>query len=224
MNTAAWYANFNREGWTYKEIINIVDDLELPFPIASELLRRGLAVEALKYALDLDDEQIAIEASSKLLESPAAAEENICYVLSAWKDKKPTMIGSQASLLRFGKKLIRNNSSDEMMALLINFGPSVVAFLKMNGLETPFDTNMLRTIIRHHVELRQHSSRLSEPAGSKNQGVDEDKPNMNISKSQGSNPFVVQGDVVESTTSTSGFQVNGAKGKRNRKNKQKRRK
>eukprot|EP00956_Cyclotella_meneghiniana_P022905 scaffold43835_cov22-Cyclotella_meneghiniana.AAC.2 len=79
MNTAAWYANFNREGWTYKEIINIVDDLELPFPIASELLRRGLAVEALKYALDLDDEQIAIEASSKLLESPAAAEENICY-------------------------------------------------------------------------------------------------------------------------------------------------
>lgn len=118
MKSAAWYAQLNKGSWTGNEIIRMVEDMGLEFLIGAELF-----VEALEHALVLGDIRIAAQATSELLKTSAAAEENINKVLTMWRGKKPNMVGTSMDLL----KLLNDESfepCDKVSALLISFGPS----------------------------------------------------------------------------------------------------
>jgi len=156
--SANWYAELNIENWTDKELIDSVEIMRLPIAIGIELLRRGMAVQALPYALNSGDEKTAIEASIEMLKSPEAAEKNIVKVISAWGDGRPDLLQSSRALLKFTRDP-NYDSCDEMTALLINFGPSVTAFLKIYATQGNPDGSMLNLIVRHHLQLREHIKR-----------------------------------------------------------------
>ena len=151
IDTATLYAAVHKEYWSSKELVDIVDVLGLPFPIGAELLKRGQAMQAIHYALNSNDEEIAVEASSHLLKTPVDAQKNIVNVITAWRTYELRNIDSPLSLL----KLIRSlnyDPDDEMAQLLISFGPSVTAALKIDG--NKLNVNKLDQIIQFHEELR----------------------------------------------------------------------
>ena len=163
--SANWYAELNRETWTDKELIDLVENMGLqPFPIGIEFFRRGMAVQALPYALASKDYKTATKASIDLLESPAAAEMNIVKVLSSWKEGKPEvssdLLQSPRTLLTLFTKNPKYESCDELTALLINFGPSVTAFLRIYVSRGNCDGSLLSLIRSHHLQLRKRIKSL----------------------------------------------------------------
>lgn len=172
IESASWYAVLNREKWTNKQVINIVEIMGLPFPIGIELLRRGMAAQALPYALNSGDTQTAIEASSEMLKSHVAAEKNILKVLSAWKEKHPDMLQSPEALLKFTRNP-RYESYGELTALMMNFGPIVTAFLKIHSFGSNCSENTLNLTTQHHLKLRERikSCFIEESLGLQNSEV-----------------------------------------------------
>jgi len=153
--SANWYAELNRENWTNKELIDLVDVLGLqPFPIGVEFLRRGMCGKALYYALASQDDKTATEASIAMLKSPPEAEKNIIKVLTSWKESKPGMPSDfiQSLLSSVAKS---SKYEDEMTALLKSFGPIVFAFLKIYASHGNLDKSILNLIIAHNMQLRK---------------------------------------------------------------------
>lgn len=137
--TATWYALLNKENWSVEEIINIADVMRLPFPIAAELLRRGLAAQALPYAFSSDDFRTAIQASSEMLKTQATTEANIVALVSAWRDKKPGVLNSPEALLKLATiSNMKCVTSRGMNDIGDTIGPSLSALLGL--LDSPLLT------------------------------------------------------------------------------------
>ena len=157
-----WYAWLNLKNWTELQLINLVEDKGLSqLPIGAEFLRRKLPAEALTYAFMLQDDVTATAASIALLSSSEAAERNIIHVLSSWEKGKPSMSKylrrTPSALLALSKKALicPYFPVNEMMSMLMCFGPSVTAFMKIfvpNGLG---DETALRLLVDHNHQLRQ---------------------------------------------------------------------
>ena len=155
LESANWYVTFNTENWTNEEVIDIVEVMGLSFPIGKELLRRGMASQALTYALNSGDTQTAIDVSSEMLKTPVAAEENIIKVIAVWREKRPDMMTSPKALLMFAKNP-SHETYEEVTALMMSFGPIVSAFLQIHPFGANGDESVLRVITQYHHELRRN--------------------------------------------------------------------